>query len=98
MAQKIADGITTAKTEDVPFGALLAAKLTVRFDAAGDLDVNDVPEAGTPVTGGTIATLSENTAERLMPVGERLQLVPKNGAEVTVWVARGDFNYPISPK
>jgi hypothetical protein len=91
MAEKIADGITTAKTEDVPFGALLAAKLTVRFDAAGDLDVNDVPEPGTPVTGGTIATLSENTVERVMPVGSRIQLVPKNGAEVTVWLEKGQF-------
>ena len=91
MAQKIADGITTSKTVDVPFGALLAAKLTVRFDAAGGLEVNDVPEQGTPVTGGTIATLSQNTAERVMPVGSRVQLVPKNGAEVTVWLEQGQY-------
>ena len=91
MAEKIADGITTATTVEVPYGALMVAKLTVRFDAAGDLDVNDVPEPGTPVTGGTIATLSENTAERLMPVGERVQLVPKNGAEVTVWLEVGHY-------
>jgi len=91
MADKIADGITSTTTVDVPFGALLAAKLTVRFDAAGDLDVNDVPEADTPVPGGTIATLSENTVERVMPVGSRIQLVPKNGAEVTVWLEQGQY-------
>jgi len=91
MADKIADGITSTTTVEVPYGALMVAKLTVRFDAAGDLDVNDVPEAGTPITGGTIATLSENTAERVMPVGSRIQLVPKNGAEVTVWLEKGQF-------
>jgi hypothetical protein len=91
MAEKIADGITSTTTEKVPYGALMVAKLTVRFDAAGDLDVNDVPEAGTPIPGGTIATLSENTAERVMPVGKRVQLVPKNGAEVTVWIEVGHY-------
>jgi hypothetical protein len=91
MADKIADGITSTTTVDVPFGALLAAKFTVRFDAAGDLDVNDVPEPGTPITGGTIATLSENTAERVMPVGSRIQLVPKNGAKVTAWLEQGQY-------
>ena len=91
MAEKIADGITTATTVEVPYGALMVAKLTVRFDAAGDLDVNDVPEQGTPVTGGTIATLSGNTAERVMPIGVRIQLVPKNGAEVTAWLGQGQY-------
>jgi len=92
MAEKIADGITASQEIENPFGSLLGATLFVRFDTGGDLEINGVPEKGVPLTGGTITTVSETTVERLMSAPQRLHLAPKSGAEVTVWLERGDFN------
>jgi len=91
MAEKIADGITASKEVENPFGSIHNGTLFVRFDSAGDLDINGMPESGMPLTGGTITTVSKTTVQRLMSAPQRLHLAPKNGAEVTVWIEAGHW-------
>jgi hypothetical protein len=91
MAQQIASGFSgTDEMRSNPFGALQQATIMIEFVSAGDLDIKATPDGGTTVLGDA-ETFSSDTWDVLSPAPAELILDARNGAEVNVWLEKGQY-------